>query len=280
MSQVFEIIPFHDYQIVALREGDEYLIPMKPLVEAMGLAWHGQLERIKRHPVMSQGIRVTRMPSQHGMQETAALPLEMLPGFLMTIQSERIADEQVRQMVVLYQTDAFRVLFDHYIGGRKGQAPRRLPDNGAAQDRLARFIDKLRSAPEPEARRVIHAMIEQICDELGIIPPAMDGIGTPALSAPALADEFFALLEEMAGGIQAFNHHRREDLVAFSLPEIFAAMKSSGVTPPDRTKLCKSLAAHPAFDGRKPVNCTDGKGRHCWIFHSYHFGDTTDKIAT
>lgn len=275
MSKAFEIIPFHDYEIVALREGDDFLIPMKLLVDSMGLNWEPQRQRILRHPVLSKGIRVIGIPSQGGMQETVALPLEMLPGYLITIQSERITDEQVRQMVVLYQTDAFRVLFDHYIGGRKGQGPRRVADHGAAQDRLARFIDKLRSAPEPEARRVIHAMIVQICDELGIIPPAMDGIGTPALSAPALADEFFALLEEMAGGIQAFNHHRRDDLVAFSLPEIFAAMKSSGVTPPDRTKLCKSLAAHPAFDGRKPVNCTDGKGRHCWIFHSYHFGDAT-----
>lgn len=36
---------------------------MKPVVEGMGLAWHGQYERIKRNETLAKGIREMRMPS-------------------------------------------------------------------------------------------------------------------------------------------------------------------------------------------------------------------------
>jgi hypothetical protein len=63
MSKFIEVVPFHNHGIATLREGDSVLVVMKPLVEMLGLAWQGQLERIKRHPVLSEGIRVTLIPS-------------------------------------------------------------------------------------------------------------------------------------------------------------------------------------------------------------------------
>jgi hypothetical protein len=46
-------------------------VPVRPLVEYMGLSWPGQRERINRDAVLSEmvrGVRVTRTPEEGGSQ--------------------------------------------------------------------------------------------------------------------------------------------------------------------------------------------------------------------
>lgn len=93
-------------------------VVLKPLVEAMGLAWNGQLERIKRNAVLLEGMRMERIPSPRGgNQETAVLRLDRLHGWLFTVDSGHVREE-IRDRVQMFQRECHQVLSAHFCGDR------------------------------------------------------------------------------------------------------------------------------------------------------------------
>ena len=56
-------IPFYGDSIVALLVDGEYMVPVKPIAERLGLDWNGQLQRMKRDFVLNKGMCVTHIPS-------------------------------------------------------------------------------------------------------------------------------------------------------------------------------------------------------------------------
>ncbi len=96
MSHNLVTVDFHGQSLVAaLIDGTPH-VAMKPIVENIGLAWHGQFERMKRNPVLSKGIRVMRTPSSGGDQDTICLPLDLLNGWLFGVDVNRVKDEIIR----------------------------------------------------------------------------------------------------------------------------------------------------------------------------------------
>jgi hypothetical protein len=49
-------VQFHGQTLVTTQHNGEPHVAMRPIVEAMGLDWQAQLQRIKRHPVLAQGV--------------------------------------------------------------------------------------------------------------------------------------------------------------------------------------------------------------------------------
>ncbi len=91
-------------------------VPIKPISDYLGLSWAGQSERIRRDPVLSEAmqlIRVTRIKSRRGNQEFLALPLDLLPGWLFGISASRVREE-LRDKIIRYQRECFRVLWDAF----------------------------------------------------------------------------------------------------------------------------------------------------------------------
>lgn len=108
-------------------EGDDGIfVALKPIVESMGLQWNAQRERLNRDPILVEGTRVMRVPfGPGGAQETTCLKMELINGWLFTIDSSRIKDEKVRDKVMLYQRECYGVLFKHFYKGQKA-TPERL----------------------------------------------------------------------------------------------------------------------------------------------------------
>lgn len=75
-------IDFHGAKLVAIGgdSPESVRVAMKPIVEGMGLDWSGQLQRIKRHPVLSRGMGVLpiQMPGDDQARETVTLPLNRI----------------------------------------------------------------------------------------------------------------------------------------------------------------------------------------------------------
>jgi hypothetical protein len=111
-------ISFHGASLVALpgETPETTMVAMKPVVEGMGLDWGGQHKKVLNHPVLSGCVSVTEIPSEGGMQRTVLLPLNRLHFWLATISPNRIADPVVRERVILFQTEAADVLFQHFFG--------------------------------------------------------------------------------------------------------------------------------------------------------------------
>jgi len=116
-------VNFHGAKLYGAKIGGATLIAVKPVVTAMGLSWHGHLERIKRDPVIAEGIRVIRIPSKSGEQETVCLPLTLIHGWLFTLSSLRIKDLELRQRVQLFQRECYDVLYKHFSGQTLMQSP-------------------------------------------------------------------------------------------------------------------------------------------------------------
>lgn len=271
MSTLVEVIPFHDHQIATVREGDAVFVALKPLVEEIGLTWHGQFERVKRHPVLSEGIRVTRIPSGGGVQESVVMALEMLPGYLATIQSERITDENVRARVILFQREAFRVLFDHFFGGRTKAAGSALPSTID----LIRLVDRTRAEREPSVRAMFHAHLSHLCERLNLPLPPIEALGENAPSVEEVTAPFFAGLDHLAAlGIVA-DHHRRPTYLAVNLPQLTNLFERHGVPCEIGAEMRDALRLHPGFIDVCSVNCRDGKTRRCWVFRR----DRTGSLA-
>lgn len=109
-------VPFHGNTLYVIDNSGQPVVPMKPVVEGMGLDWGGQHKKIAANGDR-WGISVMEIPSQGGMQETACIPLRKLPGWLMTVQPSRVKDPEVRARVIQYQEECDDVLWRYWNEG-------------------------------------------------------------------------------------------------------------------------------------------------------------------
>ena len=93
---------FHGDQFVGIEDGSGVAVALKPIVEGMGLSWHGQLERLKRSPILAAELRIIFIPSAGGTQDAACLPGDLVPGFLFRVDAARIKKDDVRAKVLTY----------------------------------------------------------------------------------------------------------------------------------------------------------------------------------
>lgn len=113
-------VNFRGDTLFGFQEGDSTFVGLKPIVEAMGIDWSAQLKRVKRDPILSEGMAIMATPfGRGGDQEAVCLKLELLNGWLFTISTDRIKDETVREKVIAYQRECYRVLHDHFAAKKR-----------------------------------------------------------------------------------------------------------------------------------------------------------------
>lgn len=115
MSEL-QTINFHGDEIAVLEKDGTQYVAMKPIVEAMGLDWSGQLKLIKGDAVLSKGMVVTSIPSEGGEQDAVCLPLNKLNGWLFKIPASRYSGER-KAAIIRYQEECYDVLFDYFHKG-------------------------------------------------------------------------------------------------------------------------------------------------------------------
>ncbi|MDT8304796.1 MAG: phage antirepressor N-terminal domain-containing protein [Anaerolineae bacterium] len=151
---------FYDDEVTAVLVADgerrQIYVPLRPLVDNLGLAWSGQYERLQRDAVLSEEIRSVRVtrtePGRSASQETAevsremvCLPLDYLNGWLFGINASRVKSE-IRERLIRYQRECYHVLHEAFVDGRLSGDPN--------------FADLLRSdSPAAQAYRIASAMM-------------------------------------------------------------------------------------------------------------------------
>jgi hypothetical protein len=107
---------YGDTLTAALVADGTILVPLRPVVEGLGLVWSGQYERIQRDPVLSEAlqfVRVTRTNSAGGDPTVLCLPLKLLPGFLFGLNASRVKPE-LRERILRYQRECYDVLWNAF----------------------------------------------------------------------------------------------------------------------------------------------------------------------
>lgn len=132
------VVPFHgDNLYLVEHEGDPY-VPMKPVVEGMGLAW--QVQHRKLASKFGKGITEMVIPSAGGNQTMTCLPLRKLPAWLYSIQPGKVAPE-IREKVVAYQEECDEVLWQYWTTGKADrQSVRKAAKSYLPEYRQARAI--------------------------------------------------------------------------------------------------------------------------------------------
>lgn len=131
------VVNFQGNDIYGYRLQGVVFVALKPIVEAMGLAWHGQLERVKRDPILAEGIRMIRIPlHKGGPQDALCLSLDLLNGWLFKIDTRRIKDSGIRERVQTYQRECYSVLSRYFLAGKNKHADASDNDNLSLHLRL------------------------------------------------------------------------------------------------------------------------------------------------
>jgi len=109
-------VKFQGAELYGFRLGGTTFVALKPIVDALGIDWEGQRQRLQRDPILSEGTFITKVPSPRGPQDTLCLPLDYLNGWLFKINSGRIRDPDLRDKVQIFQRECYRVLNRHFCG--------------------------------------------------------------------------------------------------------------------------------------------------------------------
>jgi len=114
-------VNFRGDELYGFENDDGVFVALKPIVESMGMDWSAQYRRVVRDPILKEGIAMMATPfSRGGDQEAVCLKLELVNGWLFTIDTSRIKDDGVREKVIVYQRECYSVLAKHFAGKNSG----------------------------------------------------------------------------------------------------------------------------------------------------------------
>lgn len=121
-------VDFRQDTLFAIERDDGVFVAIKPICDSLGIEWRKQQERLRRDPILSEGITMVGVPSPGGTQETTCLSLELVNGWLFTIDESRVRDEETRQRVLTYKRECYGVLFRHFYGRAERDKPAAAPE--------------------------------------------------------------------------------------------------------------------------------------------------------
>ena len=109
---VQKTISFYGDEIVAVQEAASgtIFVPVGRLCDNLGVQRRKQMDRVRAHPVLGQGVQSVVVNTAGGPQETECLRLDLIPLWLTTINANRV-QETVRAKLVRYQVEAASVLW-------------------------------------------------------------------------------------------------------------------------------------------------------------------------
>lgn len=267
----YEIVPFHEHQILTVSDDDKFYVVMKPIAESMQLAWTGQLERIKNHPALAKGMKIIFIPSQGGNQEMVCLELSAFNGWLVTLTPGKIADPIKRDLIIRYQIEAFDVLTNYFFGDR-GKERRDFPnahERAALQRETNRLMSLLLRQTNLEERRVTYEMLGQTLGTLNIACPQIEALGQAEIDVQTVTESFWKALRLLSSAGVEWNLHRKaSQFCAFNIGRLKKLCAEHGVNLVINDAILSALkrSKSPYYLGAKTVNTPSDEKVHAWVF--------------
>jgi hypothetical protein len=108
-----QTIFFHNTQLSIVEHNNQPYVPMKLVVEGMGLDWKSQHRKLVSNP--RWGMVKMTIPSSGGIQEMLCIPLRKLFGWFNSISANKVKPE-CKEAVIKYQEECDDVLWSHWTG--------------------------------------------------------------------------------------------------------------------------------------------------------------------
>lgn len=182
-------VPFHGDNLYLVNFNGEPHVPMKPVVEGMGLAWQPQHEKLKTR--FNKGITEIVIPTKGGEQSMTCLAFRKFAGWLHTISVGKVRPE-LREKVARYQEECDDVLYQYWTKGevknpRKTTVDQRTP----LRDAVNMLVGK-KGLRYDDAYTMVHQRFDiDSIDELSLeqIPLAVEYIHRVVLEGELLSKQ-------------------------------------------------------------------------------------------
>ncbi|HEC5300560.1 TPA: phage antirepressor N-terminal domain-containing protein [Enterobacter asburiae] len=146
-------VSFHGDALYLVNQNGEAFVPMKPVVEGMGLDWASQFTKIKTR--FSKGIVEIAIPSKGGVQSMTCLAFRKFAGWLHTINIGKVRPE-LRERVARYQEECDDVLYEYWTKGEvKRKSSTTTDERTPLRDAINMLVGK-KGIMYPEAYSFIH----------------------------------------------------------------------------------------------------------------------------
>ena len=197
-------VPFHGDNLLLVPFNGEPYVPMKPIVEGIGLVWAAQFVKIKSK--FAKGVSEIEIPSAGGAQLMTCLPLRKLPAWLYSIQPNKVAPE-LKEKIVQYQEECDEVLWQYWTTGSatkesvsKTQQPKR-------EQASKTYLPERRKAQamkwEAEALEIVlkHTTLSPEAKQVCVAKAMNDIAGFEVIPLPLIEDRHYSATEvgEMLG---------------------------------------------------------------------------------
>ena len=107
------VAKINNVSIVVIENGEKR-IAVKPICEALGVAYQSQIERLKNDPILSSVITLSVTTGADGKQyEMVTIPFKFVFGWLFRIDSRNVKPEAA-EAVLRYQMECYDALYNHF----------------------------------------------------------------------------------------------------------------------------------------------------------------------
>jgi hypothetical protein len=115
-----ESVRFYDDVLPAVQLADgELYVALRPIVQALGLDWASQYQRVQRDEVLAESTRTVVVMTtdsaqrDRGARPTVCLPLKHLPGFLFGVSAGRVKPA-LHDKILRYRRECFDALWQAF----------------------------------------------------------------------------------------------------------------------------------------------------------------------
>lgn len=271
MSDQLFPVPFYEDTMVLVDHDGQPFVAMKAIVENMGLDWKGQQVKLADRFGSTREI-ISSVGEDGKNREMVCLPLRKIPAFLYSVNPSKVKAE-LREKIVRYQSECDDALWDYWTSGNASRPGAALNDaQFISLNRTASaLLQQLQRETDPESRRYIHDQLVGVSQKLGILPPALEKIGRPALPdhESPMIEEFWEVFGMLAVPGSKLNHSRNNRVIAINMPQMRSAAIAAKLALPETFELRRMLkhSRSPKFIGIKSVSSIHTRSTvKCWVF--------------
>lgn len=113
-----QIVPFRHAELLLVDHSGEPFVPMRPVVQGMGLDWKSQHAKLGAGRFSTCMVEITtQLLGDTQRRAVSCLPLRKLPGWLMSIHPNKVRPD-LREGIIAYQNECDDVLWSYWNEGR------------------------------------------------------------------------------------------------------------------------------------------------------------------
>lgn len=109
-------VPFHGQDLFLVDHDGEPMVPMRPIVEGMGLSWPAQNRKLHDRFESCVAHMATQLPGDAQARETLCLPLRKLPAWMYSVNPNKV-DASVKDRIIAYQNECDDALWQYWNQG-------------------------------------------------------------------------------------------------------------------------------------------------------------------